>query len=258
MKRVLITILLSIVPIVGASWSPSENPNPQEILTSASLDRSQGNYADALKKHLWFHENALKIDRSFYGVRLSFALLYWTELSNVYPPAKKAYEEILQQAKLDSIKSDTCCLEAFNDYVSMNRSIDRERDTSEFFIWLDKNKPHLAANYFDHARPALILTKNYQTILKYFDSRLEMAKLKRKFKQNMQFAKSSSDEGEYEEFAINAFTIGAATLVALLVIGEDPEQAHSRADEALRVYDSARFKTQLENALNGVVPQPWP
>jgi len=46
-----------------AAWTPPENPNPQQILSEAQSDAKAGRYEDALAKHVWFHENALKSTR---------------------------------------------------------------------------------------------------------------------------------------------------------------------------------------------------
>jgi len=49
---------------------------------TAALDAAknlalQQKFDAALKKHIWFHNYALKIRKSLYGVRLSFALADW-------------------------------------------------------------------------------------------------------------------------------------------------------------------------------------
>jgi hypothetical protein len=41
-------------------WRPPANPDPSEILKEAESDTAAGKYADALTKHIWFHQNALK------------------------------------------------------------------------------------------------------------------------------------------------------------------------------------------------------
>src|SRR4051794_4253621 len=69
-------------------WTPSDTPDPSDVLDSAVDDTRSGSHADALAKFLWFHHNALRHDQAFGGVRLSFALSYWLELAGAYPPAR--------------------------------------------------------------------------------------------------------------------------------------------------------------------------
>lgn len=244
--------------VVGASWEPPENPDPGQILDSVHEDRKQGNYADALAKHLWIHDNILKIDNSYYGVRLSFALMYWHELAQVYPPAMEAFERKLAEAKKRSILNDSCCDEGIHEYIAFNRTLGRHSDTAEFFEWLSLNNPNQARRYINIAKPSLLQTKRYELLLKYLDPHLEMLRLQNEFEYHSQTANSFSQESELMEFAIKSFTNGSATLVALLVISERHDLAKSKAESALHVYDSESFRSELDDALHGKVPNPWP
>ncbi len=71
----------------AADYTPPVNPDPQKILQEAQADTSAGRYKDALAKHVWFQENALKYQPSMVGVRSSFALMYFGELAQKHPPA---------------------------------------------------------------------------------------------------------------------------------------------------------------------------
>ena len=76
---------LLLIPLFFLScergWEPPENPDPQQILHEAQGDFKEQRYKDALAKHIWFHDHALEYQPSMYGVRLSFALSYWKQLS---------------------------------------------------------------------------------------------------------------------------------------------------------------------------------
>ena len=82
-----------------SNWGPGMNPDPSAILHEARADRRAGRFADALTKHVWFHENALKYVPSLSGVRLSFALTYWMELGAVYPAALRKLKRIRDDAE---------------------------------------------------------------------------------------------------------------------------------------------------------------
>src|SRR5688500_16155454 len=81
-----------------AAWAPPANPDPEKISLEANADRDAKNYDDALAKYVWYHENALKHQKSLYGVRLSFALADWERLADDFPAARE---------KLKSVRDDT-------------------------------------------------------------------------------------------------------------------------------------------------------
>ncbi|MEQ1823465.1 MAG: hypothetical protein ABL949_13225 [Fimbriimonadaceae bacterium] len=59
-------------------------------LADAQQFKLAGNFEQALERHLWYHENALKYAPAHCGVRLSFALNAWAELGKVYKVALEA------------------------------------------------------------------------------------------------------------------------------------------------------------------------
>src|SRR5262245_11064399 len=100
MTRILsLVFLFSIHSVaIAVDWKPPENPDPSAILQEAASDTRNGNYKTALEKHVWYHENALKHDPAQYGVRLSFALMYWGELGQKYPPALERLRKFRDEA----------------------------------------------------------------------------------------------------------------------------------------------------------------
>lgn len=64
--------------------------SPHEWLDLARTWSREGRHADALRAHRWYHAHALQADDAQHGVRLSFALSSWADLSHVYPPARTA------------------------------------------------------------------------------------------------------------------------------------------------------------------------
>ena len=87
--RIAVFTLCVLLPTIGLAedWTPPEKPDPEAILQEIREDVKNRRYEVALSKTLWFHENALALRPSLSGVRLSFALSYWLELGEVYPPA---------------------------------------------------------------------------------------------------------------------------------------------------------------------------
>lgn len=129
--------------------------DPGEILNRGRTSALEGRHAAALKDFLWFHENALKHDRAYYGVRLSFALGYWKELADVYPPALEALHSAKQRSE-SFLRTGAGDRDLFNDVVSINRELGRTGDTYELFLVLKSSHPELAKKVGDLAIEAIV------------------------------------------------------------------------------------------------------
>ncbi len=259
MNRLGILILIWLLPAVAVcEWIAPSDPDVEEIYRSIHKDIANENFEDALKKHVWFYDNVLKIDESYYGVRLSFALASWIHLSTIYSPAMEALEEKIQIAEEKIRTGDTCCKSAFHDFASINRELNRESETVRLFVWLDVNNPQAAKRNFNLAKPALITLKNYQLILKYLDPDAEFYELRHEFNRNYESREKFSRPAQFEKYMYKSYTYGITTLVALLVIGQNIEKAQEIVEDSQLVFSSEEFKNELEKALNGNVPDSWP
>jgi len=245
---------------VFEDWRPPAKPDPHKILEEAQDDSQAARYADALAKHVWFHENALKYDRALYGVRLSFALSYWVELGKAYPPALQ---------KLTSIRDETAkkvreggherdIFEVFGDFAAINRALDEQSKTTDLFVWLDAQKPKAAERVFRVAKDALIRSKEYRLCGKYIDPDRSFAEIVNGYHVNKGIAKSGQHDDAFRDFTEKSFSNSTATLVALLVLNDRKADALKVAEKALKERDDASFREELEQAKKGKVPPPWP
>jgi len=238
------------------TWIPPENPNPREILNEARSDAHYGRYNEAMKKHIWFHENALKYDRSFYGVRLSFALGYWHELGNAYPPALEALKKARDAAE-SSVRSGTNFYDSFNDYESINKELNENNKTVELFLWLNKKHPDKARKVYQIAEPALIKAKEYKLCGKYIDPENAYLREVRHFHSLLAFSKEYKDPDTARD-AYVSFANKVSILVAILVLNDRKSEAEETAEMALLEWDDEDFSALLDSALKGNVPTPWP
>src|SRR5262249_28321035 len=142
----------------------------------AQTDMIAGRYEEALAKHVWFYDNALKIDPALYGVRLSFALMYWKQLSIVYPPAKAKLIEIRDEAE-KKVTSGEGIRDSFHDVESINSVLGEDKKTAALFGSLDKKDGKVAAQVFDVARPALIRAGEIKLCSKYVDAKNDYPRL---------------------------------------------------------------------------------
>jgi hypothetical protein len=258
MKLIICALAVLFPTAIFGEWMPPANPDPQKILNEAQDDARAGRYADALAKHVWFHENALKYQSALYGVRLSFALGYWVELGDAYPPALEKLKNIRDETakRVREAGPERRIHENFHDFAAINRELKEETKTTDLFLWLDSNKATAAKTVFDVAEPALIKSKQYRLCGKYINPDRSLAAIVRLYQVNGRMSQRFGKE--FEEDRQKTFSNGVATLVALLVQNDRKADALRIAEKALKERDDPRFGEELEKAKKGDVPPPWP
>jgi len=244
---------------VQTAWTVPTSPDPQQILREAVDDAAARRYDVALEKQLWFHKNAVRYNRGLSGMRTSFALGYWRQLADAYPPAMDALKRTRDEAWSATLSGadTTLAVPSFRDFSALNRTLGEEARTATAFAQLDREKPDIAGRVAVAARPALLRAKQFELCAKYVD-----ADLWRTLLTAYQLARSSSETGglgsEAESFRDHRFTNDVTTLVALLAVSGRREDAERVAGEARREKGDAEFAAAIEKALLGNVPPPWP
>lgn len=257
MKHIAAVILLVLIGCTHTTtWVPPTNPNPQAILNEAEQDSRAGRYEVALAKFVWFHENALTIEPSLSGVRLSFALSDWYDLAQKYPPALDAMRQARGQAAANVLAGREP-RRAFQEVAAIDQSLGQEAMTGELFETLDRDQPDVAKSVFDIAKRALVEQKAFELANKYVDPPADITRLVQRYREDLQMAPEPGDP-DYSQIARKSFTYNASILVATLA-------ANGRLDEATMVADTARgeiqdaeFEQSMVAALRGVAPEPWP
>ncbi len=257
MKKSLCAFLGLTSSLAVAEWVPPENPDPQLIFHEAKEDAAAQRYEDALVKHVWFHKNALSYRKSLYGVRLSYALSAWDKLGKAYPPALEKLESIRSDAK-QKIRTDEGTRELFHDFVAINKTLGKEAETKDLFIWLDSNKPDMAKKVFDLAQPALINTKEFKLCGNYIEADRSFQAALKLYQTNMSLSQDPKFGKKMQEFGEKKFLNDTTTLVALLTLSGRSEDSERIINEALKEWDNPQFKEELEKAKSGCVPVPWP
>jgi hypothetical protein len=258
MKRIICILAVLSPSSLFADWTPPANPDPQRILDEAADDARDGRYADALAKHVWFHENALKYQRGLYGVRLSFALGYWVSLGHAYPPALQKLKSIRDETekRVRGANRKRRVFEDFSDVEAIDKALNEEPKSTGLFVWLDSNNPAAAKEVFPVAEPALIKSKQYRLCGKYIDANRSFADTVRLY--NINKGMSQRFGKEFQEFRERNFSNSITTLVALLVQNDRKADALRIAEKALKERDDPQFREELEKAKQGDVPAPWP
>ena len=257
MRLAILFVLLTTPFSFAQDWSPPENPDLQSILNEARKDATAKRYEDALAKHVWFHKHSLEIDPSYYGVRLSFALSSWTELSKKYPPALVKLKEVRNESR-KQVLAGTKTRESFHDMSSINEYLDKQSATVSTFKKLIEKSPKQAEQVFDIAQPALVREKAYELVGKYIDPEKDFAHIQQRYQEGKKLAEDPQFGADYLQFENKTLANKTTTLIAILVVNDRKPEAEKIATTSRTLLDEKKFHKAIDAALKGVVPKPWP
>ncbi|QDT74481.1 hypothetical protein [Lacipirellula limnantheis] len=261
--RVIAVAATLIASSVGkAEWQPPENPSPSQILQEARTDASAGRSEDALAKYLWYHDNAVKYNRSQGSVRRSFALAYWYELGAIYPPALVKFSEARDKARKRVLESEhpQQAWDAFADFKAMSKKLEEEKAIAELFLELrDKNDKH-AKKVYHLAQPALIDAGRFDICGEYLGGENAINGEIDRFKHTMKFVQQAEkrDGRPSRSFVASVertFRRRAATTVAILVKNGNIDEAKIVSQRAHDAWDDKQLHELLEDALAGNLPK---
>ena len=237
------------------AWVAPANPDPRQILIEAREDAQAGRYSDALDKQLWIHNESLKFAPSYSGVRLSYGIAMWKELANRYPPALDALKSARDKAMADA-RTAPAPYQPFSDASAINEVLGEPGRTAELFAWLDANKPEEARRLFHVAQNSLVMAHQYALCGKYIDGASETDRIIGMHRTNKSF--TERNRPGFVTYMNRSFTNRATTLVALLAVNGRRDEAQAAEREFLKEMPDESFRTQLDQALGGSVPEPWP
>ena len=147
----------------------------RKALQDAEAFAEAGDFAKALERHQWYHDNALRVDPAQYGVRLSFALGSWKELADKYPPALAALKATRKKAA-DALLKGTAKPEVFHEVQSIDQVIEDPAATVALFKKLEKQQPGLAEKCFRFAKETLLAEGEGETFLRHAGDPVEFLK----------------------------------------------------------------------------------
>jgi len=233
MRFFMLPMILMTTMIQTDEWSPPKNPDPSAILREARADARSKEYVAALAKHIWFHENALKIQPSQRGVRLSFAISYWLELGEAYPPALQKLKEIRDDSTQRVIAEEDV-LGLFHDIESINDHLGEHQKTVETFKLLQHKQPEKAKAVYGLAQKALVLGKEFGICSKYISFEVALANIVQIYQdgKKMVAESESSWKASHRNFVRKQFTTSATLLVAILAVNDRTDEAKDFAAAA--------------------------
>lgn len=140
--------------------------DPRDRLRKGQAAAEVGDYETALSEYVWFHNHALEYRPSLYGVRLSFALSYWKNLGDVYPPAMLALRNICSDKTAALLRGEKN-RELFHDVASINEYLGEDRSTYGLFQTLDQHAPTFARECFTLAVDAIVAANDLELAARY-------------------------------------------------------------------------------------------
>lgn len=188
------TMKIILFAFFMAISSPCIADDMQQYLTDTQDLVSMEEYEEALERTIWFHNNALKHERSMYGVRLSYALMYWKDLGDKYPPALKALKD-LRDKNTKEILADSDDKEIFHDVIAINSTLEESDKTIALFKQLDANRPQYAKSVWHFVKDEVVEHQDYELIKKYMgDIFIEYTRTEIRFVQMMSYYSDNKTE----------------------------------------------------------------
>lgn len=250
--------LLFAIPILcAAEWTPPAHADARAILAEAEQDLQARRYGEALAGLLWFHQHALDAGQELYALRLTRALQDWAALGRVYPPALERLRA-QREAAAAQVRQGQDLRRGFNEVLAMDRVLGQDGATRELFLWLDAHRPELAAQVYDQAQAALVRARDYGLCGKYLRPDRTLARMLEQYRLTLALAEGADDAAALRDFARRTLANQAGLLVALLVQNHRRDEAGGIAAAVLRERDDPDLRDQLNQALSGAVPEPWP
>lgn len=238
-----LTIMLVLV-VLGAF--PARADDMQKYLSDTQALVRQGSYEEALQRFIWFHEHALEHNPGMYGVRLSFALGYWKDLGEVYPPALEALKRIRDEdtATLSSGRDD---YHLFHDVMALNRTLGENSKTVELFQQLDESGDGRAAAYWRIAKDDVIAARRYDLVRKYGGNLLkEFDGVKALYDENVSLYPQFEDADPYfKSFNEDNFVEESLQLIEVALALGEAEAAEAIREKALAVLDDERLREEI-------------
>jgi len=233
-------------------WSPKlapgEKPNVSEILQEAKRLTDSGRYEEALQRHIWYHNHALEIQPSQVGVRLSFALSYWTELAQRYPKAKEALNEILDQGTQAFAKGEGR-FALFMEVSAINRQLGRQKETLVLFESIQSQDPKLARQCYGSAEDLLVENGEYalcESFIPDFQKRFET--LSAGWQRTLSDRNPEANRTSLREHVQRTFIKDTRKLVEILVGVSRNTEAEAIRDQGVALLDEPEMRSAMTDA----------
>jgi hypothetical protein len=207
---------------------------------------AEGKYEEALKKHLWFHEES-KTSTGMGGVRLSFALSQWMQLGQAYPPALVALKSVRDE-NAAKLLDGAGGFQEYHECFAINRTLKDDDRTYELFLRLDALHPAIARKCFDVTVDLIVARKRYDLYAKYGGDPIERYERFRHMREtNLGLARKNPtmDNERFRQYTDKTFDDKTVQLIEILVQLKRLDEAREIHKRALAYFPSARIEKSL-------------
>ena len=203
-----------------------------------------GRFADALRAHEYYHDNALLVEGGAQGgVRLSFALSDWVELGQLYPPARKALDRRRAQAVTKGLGPPPD-RQMFREALAIDEARGDHRASLELIDAFETAWPDRLAEFCDHHVRRVGLGE-YRRCLNWLSDPAEVFNMAAG---QFIFHGGYTGHGSDPKWARRYFAKDVAELLELLVGAGRTRQARRYVDLARRLYDHPSFEAAIDEA----------
>ena len=207
-----------------------------------------GEFAEALRRHIWFHENALEYDEGMYGVRLSFALGSWFSLGEEYQPAMDAFLRIRDEdaAILSRGQGDE---HLFHDLLSFNETLGEKQKSIEVFEKLQGASPAIAKEYWRFIKDTVLESERYDIAAKYIaEPSSEFEQVVNNYDENSSLYEDPRIGGEhFRNYNENNFVKQALALIDLASALGNESSAEEIRSKAFSLLEDPRLAGPAPN-----------
>ena len=222
-----------------------EKDTAREALNAARRYAEEGKYEQALEKHVWFHDHALKIRPSYCGVRLSFALLDWVRLGRKFPADLGKLKEV-RNAKTLNLRKGEKDKELLSDVASINSHLDTQDATVALFKYIDGTTLPLLLQSMGLLIMQLSLRRSMASQKKYLGDPMKRITLARSVYDAGMRSAGTSRDNEWSNKAFEAiFTNDIVMIITVLDNTGDSETARKIQFKALSILASPEIEKTL-------------
>ena len=233
--------------MVGVLRDPSFNGSldPDEWRRWAREWRGAGRFEEALRAHEWYHAHVLELRESAYGVRLSFALMEWMRLADVYPPARESLTRVRTEAATAALGSSRD-REAFHDAVSIDRILGDEVAAYDLIERVEAEHGDRLDDYFNgEVFRVLSARREYERCVRWMGDPVREVDLAA---ERLDFERSPTIPELIRERSAGRFIDRVIELAVVLLGAGDTTGAQQIVRQASRHLDHPRLTGALEEA----------
>ncbi|MES2425587.1 MAG: hypothetical protein V4560_01395 [Bacteroidota bacterium] len=207
----------------------------------------QGNFKEALKRDIWFHDHALQYSRAMSGVRLSFALGDWKTLGDKYPPALAALIKV-RDDKTKLVEANGGPSNLFQDVAAINRTLKEDAKTIALFKGVIKAHPDSAQHNWHYVKRLLFDAKEYTLIHKYIRTPFyEFTILRESYNSSVSYyPKMGIGQPSVKRITEENFIKGVTQLIQYSRAVNDTRSAKDIQQQADLIINDGRIETALK------------